>query len=175
MISNHGTTPSTINLIGMPGAGKSTVGIILAKLSGLRFADTDLDIQVREQATLQKILERDGYQRLREIEEEVLLAIPLQQTVVSTGGSVVYSEAVMQRLGAAGPVVYLETDLVTLEQRVAAAPLRGIASSTAQSYAQVYAERTPLYRRFATFTVSTAGKNPDALAAEILERLSATP
>ena len=171
MTNKKGTAPGTISLIGMPGAGKSTVGILLAKLGGLRFADTDLDIQVREQTTLQRILERDGYLRLRAIEEEVLLTIPLEQIVISTGGSVVYSERAMERLRAAGPAVYLETDLATLEQRVAAAPLRGIASNMAQSYAEVFAERTPLYRRFADLTICTAGKSPDALAAEILLRL----
>ena len=171
MTNIHGAIPDTISLIGMPGAGKSTVGILLAKLGGLRFADTDLDIQVREQATLQEILERDGHLRLRAIEEEVLLEIPLEQTVVSTGGSVVYSERAMARLRAAGPTVYLQTDLATLEQRVAAAPPRGIASSMAESYAEVFAERTPLYRRFADLTIDTAGKTPDALAAEILLQL----
>ena len=111
----------------MPGAGKSTVGVVLAKLAGLRFVDTDLDIQVRAGASLQQILERDGYQRLRALEEDVLLALDLQGAVVATGGSAVYSEAAMGRLKQAGPVVYLEVDLATLQRRVAAAPLRGIA------------------------------------------------
>ena len=87
----------------MPGAGKSTVGVVLAKLSGLRFVDTDLEIQQREQATLQAILEQSGYLRLRAIEQEVLLHSNLDNAVISTGGSVVYSAAVMRRLrGARG-------------------------------------------------------------------------
>jgi len=165
------TIAATINLIGMPGAGKSTVGVLLAKLTGLRFTDTDLEIQVREAATLQQILERDGYRRLRAIEQEVLLAIPLDKAVISTGGSVVYSEPAMRRLQAAGPTVYLAADLSTLEQRVAAAPLRGIASNSGDSFAQVYAERTPLYRRYADLTVDAAAHSPDALAAQILALL----
>ena len=164
--------PDTISLIGMPGAGKSTIGVILAKLCGLRFVDTDLDIQVAERATLQHILEREGYQRLRAIEQEVLLQIPLAGAVISTGGSVVYSEQSMQRLKRAGPVVYLEADLATLEQRVSRAPLRGIACDPGQSYAAVYAERTPLYRRYADFTIDAAGGSPDALAAAILRLLT---
>jgi shikimate kinase len=164
--------PATISLIGMPGAGKSTVGVILAKLTGHRFRDTDLDIQVREQATLQEIVERAGYLQLREIEEQVLLSLPLEQSIISTGGSVVYSARTVERLRAAGPLVYLEVDLPTLEQRVAAAPLRGIASDPGHSFAQVYAERTPLYRRHADFTVNAAQGTADGVAAAILARIT---
>ena len=162
---------STISLIGMPGAGKSTVGVILAKLTGLAFVDTDLEIQQREQATLQQILEAKGYRYLRQIEEEVLLGLPLDGAIVSTGGSVVYSEAAMGRLKSAGPVIYLEADLTTLEERVAAAPLRGIASSSEQGFADVYAERTPLYERYADQRCSTSAGNADQVAARVLEQL----
>ncbi|MCB1731211.1 MAG: shikimate kinase, partial [Halieaceae bacterium] len=102
---------TTISLIGMPGAGKSSIGVILAKRCGLRFVDTDLDLQVRAGATLQEILERDGFQRLRQLEHEVLLAIDLAGAVIATGGSVVYSADAMRRLRAAGPVAYLRADL----------------------------------------------------------------
>ncbi|MEZ5570976.1 MAG: shikimate kinase [Halioglobus sp.] len=165
---NHATT---ITLIGMPGSGKSTVGVILAKLSGLRFVDTDLDIQVREHATLQAILERHGYQYLRAIEQEVLLAIDLDDAVIATGGSVVYSEVAMRRLKSAGLIVYLETGLANLQQRVALAPLRGIASDPGQSYAQVFAERTPLYQRYADITITTDDLCAEQVAAQALLRL----
>ncbi len=163
--------PGTISLIGMPGAGKSTVGVLLAKLTGLRFCDTDLEIQVRENATLQEIIDRHGYRYLRNVEEQVILAVDLRYTVVSTGGSAVYSAACMQRLHASGPVVYLEADLETLQQRVAAAPLRGIASDAAQSFAEVYAERTPLYHRHAGITVDATAGSADEVAATILSYL----
>lgn len=163
-------TLNSISLIGMPGAGKSTVGVILAKLTGLRFADTDLEIQLREQATLQEILERDGYLKLREIEQQVLLELPLEGAVISTGGSAVYSEQAMARLCQAGPVVYLEADLSTLEQRVAAAPLRGIASRSDQPFEGVFAERTPLYQRYADFVVDASAGCADEVAATILSR-----
>jgi shikimate kinase len=156
----------------MPGAGKSTVGVLLAKLSGLAFRDTDLDIQVHAHATLEEILQRDGYKRLREIEEEILLQVPLGNSVISTGGSVVYSEAAMARLGAAGPVVYLETDIKTLEKRVADAPDRGIASSTQQSFADIYAERTPLYRKHASVTINTADSSAQQIAIALLGQLT---
>ena len=162
---------NTISLIGMPGAGKSTVGVILAKLVGLRFLDTDLDIQVREDATLHEILEAHGYLRLREIEEEVLLDLSLDNALVSTGGSVAYSEAAMARLKAAGPVIYIDVDLPTLEKRIAATPHRGIASDSAQSFADIYAERTPLYERYADVRIVAGQSSADEVAAGILEKL----
>ena len=167
MTSRH----QTISLIGMPGAGKSTVGVILAKRTGLAFTDTDLAIQVREGEILQDIVDRVGNPRFREIEEEVLLEVPLDDVVVSTGGSVIYSDAVMQRLRAAGPVVYLAADLATLEARVAANPLRGIARGAGQSYADVYAERCPLYERYADIVVDAAAGNADAVADAIFRAL----
>jgi len=166
--------PHTISLIGMPGAGKSTVGVILAKLLGRRFRDTDLDIQLREEATLQEILNRSGYLRLRKIEEEVLLELALQDTIVSTGGSAVYSSAVMERLRAAGPVVYLQADLATLAPRVAATPERGMANSSDQSFAEVYAERTPLYAHHATHTVDATDGTADHVALSIADLLRAS-
>jgi shikimate kinase len=163
--------PHTISLIGMPGAGKSTVGVILAKLLGRQFRDTDLDIQQREHATLQEILDRRGYQALRTIEEEVLLEIELDNAIISTGGSAVYSAASMERLQAAGPVVYLNADLQTLAPRVAATPNRGMASNKEQSFAEVYAERTPLYAQHATHTVDATAGSADDVAMTIASLL----
>ncbi len=162
---------NTISLIGMPAAGKSTVGVILAKQTGLRFVDTDLDIQVRENATLQDIVDTRGHLYLREVEHTVLMEVALEHALVSTGGSVVYSADVMARLRAAGPVVYLQADLATLEARVAAAPPRGIASDGDDSFADVYAERTPLYERYADITVDACAGNADQVARTILDSL----
>ncbi|MFT7288905.1 MAG: shikimate kinase [Halieaceae bacterium] len=170
-MSGPKTQHGTISLIGMPGVGKSTVGVLLAKLIGLEFTDTDLSIQAREGRTLQEILESDGHLRLRGIEEAVLLDVPLQSRVVATGGSVVYSAATMQRLRAAGPVVYLRADVDTLLHRVSANPERGIASDGSQSFEDIYAERTPLYERFATHTVDAIGGSADAIATLIVQAL----
>jgi len=165
----------SIILIGMPGAGKSTIGVVLAKLCGLDFLDTDLAIQSGAGATLQAILESEGYIHLRQLEEVVLLDVNLSRSVVATGGSVVYSEAAMQRLQSAGPVVYLQADLGTLEQRVASAPLRGIASEAGQSFAELYAERTPLYERYADITVDATAGTADTVSALVAAALSNHP
>ena len=164
---------NTISLVGMPGAGKSTVGVLLAKLTGLRFIDTDLDIQVREEMTLQAIVDSKGHHYLRRVEEEVLLDLDLDHALVSTGGSVVYSDASMQRLKSLGPVVYLQADLATLEDRVAAAPPRGIASDGGDTFAEVFAERTPLYAQYADHTVDACAGTPEQVALRTLELLSA--
>jgi shikimate kinase len=170
-VPRENALPSTISLIGMPGAGKSTVGVLLAKLAGLAFNDTDLEIQIRAGATLQEIVDSRGPVALRALEEEILLAVPLQGSVIATGGSVVYSDRIMQRLQQAGPVVYLEVSLPTLEARVAAAPPRGIASDADHSYADIFEERTPLYRRYADLTVTGEGRNSQDVAMAVLARL----
>ncbi|MFT4767892.1 MAG: shikimate kinase [Glaciecola sp.] len=170
-MSNIRTQFQTISLIGMPGVGKSTVGVILAKLIGLGFTDTDLSIQAREGRTLQDIVDGDGHLHLRSIEEAVLLSEHVQGQVLATGGSVIYSEAIMKRLRAAGPVVYMRADVATLVQRVAANPARGIASGADQTFEDVYNERTPLYERFASHTVNAVGGSADAIAAVIVQEL----
>ncbi|WOJ92677.1 shikimate kinase [Congregibacter variabilis] len=170
-MSNIRTQFRTISLIGMPGVGKSTVGVILAKLIGLEFTDTDLSIQAREGRTLQDIVDSDGYLRLRSIEESVLLGEHIQGRVLATGGSVIYSEAIMDRLRAAGPVVYLRADVTTLKQRVSANPERGIASGADQSFEDIYNERTPLYDKFASHTVDAVAGSADAIAALIVQEL----
>ena len=162
---------NTISLIGMPGAGKSTIGVILAKRCGLRFVDSVLDIRVRAGAGLQQILERDGYQRLRRLEREVLLDIDLERAVIATGGSAVYSEAGMQRLKAAGPVAYLQVPLATLLERVNNAPPRGIACDPGQGYPAVFAERIPLYERYADLTVDAGAGSAESVAGHLQELL----
>lgn len=163
----------TVALVGMPGAGKSTVGVILAKRLGMAFTDTDIAIQSREGRSLQDILVGDGHLRLREIEESVLLDIPLEGRVLATGGSVIYSAATMARLTRAGPLVYLRADVATLRERVAANPERGIASDPGQTFEEIFTERTPLYERYASHTVDATGGNADAVAALLVQLLHA--
>ena len=143
----------TISLIGMPGAGKSTVGVVLAKSLGLNFVDTDLLIQVRHGATLQQILEREGYLQLRRYEHQVLLDMPLEQRLIATGGSAIYSDRGMRRLAAAGPVVFLEVDLPEILARIGDVEQRGLARPPGCPLAEVYRERLPYYQRYAEFSV----------------------
>jgi shikimate kinase len=169
------TTPprNSVILVGMPGAGKSTVGVLLAKTLGLGFVDTDLEIQRRANATLQEIVDAEGYLSLRAREESVLLDADLDNRVVATGGSVVYSGPGMARLRAAGPVVYLDAGIDTLAARIAANPLRGIASDPGDSFEAIFAERTPLYRDVADIVVDVSREPPEAIALEIARLLRA--
>ncbi|MEH6589136.1 MAG: shikimate kinase [Halioglobus sp.] len=170
-MSTLSNLPATISLIGMPGVGKSTVGVLLAKLIGLHFRDTDIDIQVATGTTLQDIIDNQGHLKLREIEQQVLLSTPLDDSIISTGGSVVYSDTAMQRLRQAGPVVYLQADFEILRARVEATPGRGIAAATDQSFLDVFNERTPLYQYYADHTIVTTDKTPDQVAATIITHL----
>ena len=162
---------STVTLIGMPGVGKSTVGVLLAKRLGLNFSDGDLLIQVRQGEPLQASVDRLGYLVVRQIEEEVLLEMPLENTLVATGGSAVYSEAAMRRLGEAGPRIYLQAPFSLLQARVNAHPDRGIACPPGQGLEAVYAERTPLYERFADFSIDCSVHSAEEIATLLEQEL----
>ena len=160
-----------VSLIGMPGSGKSTVGVLLAKRLGLAFVDTDLLIQEQEQATLAKIIAAKGHEALRVIEEQVLLEMDIGASVISTGGSVVYSTAIMNRLSNASTVVYLRSQLVTVEYRISLAPDRGIASPGNHTLEDVYNERVPLYERYAAITVDVDSEPSETISGHIAKAL----
>ncbi len=167
---DHSRHDSVI-LIGMPGAGKSTIGVLLAKELGLGFLDTDLSIQTREGRTLQSILDGSDYLELRRIEEEVLLATDCHGLVVATGGSAVYSEAAMARLRACGPVVYLDVPVDVLRRRIHNYDTRGIARRPDQSFAELFEERTALYRKHADLTVTCIDHLPGEVVDDIVTAL----
>jgi shikimate kinase len=152
----------------MPGSGKSTVGVLLAKAVGLAFVDSDIEIQLREHASLQELVESIGYLRLREIEEQVLSTISLDNLVLATGGSAVYSEPAMARLAENCSVIYLKANLDTITERISADPLRGIASDPEDSIADIYAERTPLYERYADFVVDVDSAMVDEVVKAVI-------
>ena len=160
-----------ISLIGMPGSGKSTVGVLLAKRLGFDFVDTDLLIQARENATLAEIIARTDHQYLRDLEEQVLLDMPLTHGVISTGGSVVYSPAIMTRLAAATRLVYLRARVETVIYRISLAPDRGIASPGGHTLEDIYAERVPLYERYAELTVDVDDDPPETVVGHIIDGL----
>lgn len=142
-----------IILIGMPGAGKSTLGILLAKQLGMDFVDTDILIQVAYGKTLQQIINEFDYLRLREYEEQVLIDLDCSGSVIATGGSAVYSEPGMLQLKTNAQTVFLDLDLKQLTQRVDDFDHRGIARRNDQSFADLYAERRPLYQKYADISI----------------------
>lgn len=162
--------PSNIVLIGMPGSGKSTVGVILAKKTLRDFVDTDILIQKSLSRPLQDIVDNDGYLALREIEERVLLDLHVQNHVISTGGSAVYGDAAMHHLKADGIAVFLDVTLDTLEARVPDFSTRGLAKRPDQSFAELFEERNALYRKYADIAIKCDGLTVDEVCALIMER-----
>ena len=130
-------TPSNIVLIGMPGSGKSTVGVILAKMASLDFVDTDILIQRAAGKSLQEIVDADGYLVLRRIEEEVLLKLDCRDHVIATGGSAVYSPAAISHLKKDGVIVFLDVDIETLQSRIRNYETRGLAKRPDQDTGRV--------------------------------------
>jgi shikimate kinase len=163
------TAKSNFVLIGMPGSGKSTIGVILAKRSSHDFIDTDVLIQSVQKRSLQDILDNDGYLALREIEAEVLQGLNVQNHVISTGGSAVYSDAAMRHLKRDGVMIYLDVSLDTLRSRITDYETRGIAKRPDQSFDDLFLERTLLYRKYADLTICGDGLNQD----QVCERLMA--
>ncbi len=155
-------------LIGMPGAGKSTLGLLLAKNLAKDFVDTDLLIQLEHRKTLQDILHEKGYQALRDAEEQVLLNAQYPNHIIATGGSAVYSAAGMQHLKQFGPIIFLDVSIEILEQRIHNMDNRGIARPANQTFAEVYAERRPLYLQYADIVIDCNGKNQEQLVDEII-------
>ena len=164
---------SNIVLIGMPGSGKSTVGVILAKLTERSFVDTDVLIQVSEGKSLQRIVDKEGYMALRAIEGRVLLELDCRNHVIATGGSSVYSHAAMEHLRKDGVIVFLDTPLATLESRIRNFVTRGLAKRPGQSLAELFEERCPLYTRYAELIVTCERLTQDEVAAEVIDGIKA--
>lgn len=162
-----------VALIGMPGSGKSTVGALLAGLLGLDFVDTDLLIERGAGRRLQQILDDAGWQEVRRLEEEAILALDVRDAVIATGGSAVYSERAMARLHELGAVVHLAATRATLEARVTDYDRRGVANPAGQGLEQIARERAPLYARHADRTVAVDGLTPAQAARAVAAALRA--
>jgi shikimate kinase len=162
-------------LIGMPGAGKSTVGVLLAKRLGLDFVDTDLLIQALAGRRLQEIVDAGGHGELRRFEERAILGLDVRGAVIATGGSAVYSARAMEHLARGGTPVHLRASLGLLESRVGDLDRRGIANPAGQSFAEIFAERAPLYERWATVTVDVDGLSQEQVARAIVVALTHIP
>jgi shikimate kinase len=160
-----------IVLIGMPGAGKSTVGVLLAKALSLAFVDTDVVIQAREGRRLQEILDAEGVEAFRRLEERHVLEVRCEGHVIATGGSVVYSDAAMRHLQANGWVVFLEAPGALLAARLDNLSVRGVARAAGQSLESLLAEREPLYRKYADVTLACEGLTHEGVVAAVIGSL----
>lgn len=156
-----------IILIGMPGAGKSTIGVILAKRLGYHFVDTDLLIQAREQQRLQQIISERGMDEFKQLEEEIMCGLATSHTVIATGGSAVYSQKAMQHLRRFGHTVFLDIPLEELQRRIGDMDERGLVIDPQESFAELFARRRPLYEAYADIFIDGADMSPEAIAARI--------
>jgi shikimate kinase len=155
-------------LIGMPGAGKSTVGVLLAKRLGYAFIDTDIYIQVREGRSLQEIIRAHGADQFCRIEEAHILTLAVAAHVIAPGGSVVYRPNAMAHLKANGVAVHLDISVERLKRRLDDVDARGVVIGPGQTIDGLYAERRPLYFRYADATVATDGLSPDQVVGRVL-------
>ena len=162
---------SNIILIGMPGTGKSTVGVILAKMIAKRYLDTDILLQNIEKRSLQDIVDKEGHMALREVEQRVLLGIQCRNHIVATGGSAAYSESAMLHLKSIGIIVFLHADLPTLNRRIHNYETRGLAKRPDQSFQDLFDERLVLYEKYADITVQSSNLTQDQVCDAIVGQL----
>jgi shikimate kinase len=160
---------SNLTLIGMPGSGKSTIGVILAKNLGLGFIDTDVLIQINRQKPLQQIIDENDHLYLRAVEEEEILKINIINHVIATGGSVAYSEKAMSHLLDISKVIFLEVDFEEIKKRIHNFGTRGIAKSKNQSFRELFEERQILYKKYAEITVNCNESDQEELALQIAQ------
>ena len=146
-----------IILIGMPGCGKSTVGVVLAKALGYAFIDSDLLIQSQQDRILSEIIREEGLERFLKIEEDVNAGIEACRSVIATGGSVVYGKRAMEHLKEIGSVVYLKLPLEEIAARLGNLEERGVALHAGQTLEDLYQERIPLYESYADVTLDVSG------------------
>ena len=157
-----------IVLIGMPGVGKSTVGVILAKVLGYQFIDADLVIQQQEGRLLHEIIEKEGTEGFIQVENRVNASLSASHAIIATGGSVVYGKEAMEHLREIGTVVYLEVSFPVLEKRLADIKGRGVVLKEGQN---LYLERTPLYESYADIRIAETGLDIEQTVEQIVSQL----
>lgn len=160
-----------IVLIGMPGVGKSTVGVILAKVLGYQFMDADLLIQEQEGKLLCEIIAEVGTEGFIEVENRVNASINAKRTIIATGGSVVYGKEAMEHLKSIGTVVYLSVPFATLEKRLADIRGRGVVLKEGQDLKDLFLERTPLYEHYADLEISEENLGVEETVDKLIENL----
>lgn len=162
---------NNIVLIGMPGAGKSTVGVLLAKTLLMDFTDTDLLIQRETKKALCDIINEKGTDYFISLEEEIILKQDFSNSVIATGGSVVYGRDAMKKLSSEAKVIYLKVELSELIKRLGDIRTRGIAMDKASGIPELYEKRCPLYEKYAHITVDCTDKTPEECVSLITEKL----
>lgn len=160
-----------IVLIGMPGVGKSTVGVILAKLLGCKFIDTDLVIQEQENKLLKDIIAEKGVDGFIKTENSIISKVDAKNSVIATGGSVVYGREAMKNLAEKGVVVYLKLDYNKLRYRLGNIKNRGVVIREGQSLSGLYKERVPLYEKYADIIIDENGCNVEKTISKIMSEL----
>ena len=162
-----------IILVGMPGCGKSTVGVVLAKTLGMRFIDTDLIIQQEQHEVLHKLIERYGIKRFEEMEEEALLSVmDTEDTVIATGGSAIFCERGMNFLKQTGVCVYLEVPCDELIRRLSNIKTRGIAAAKGMTVEDIFTERSPYYEKYADIKIECTDKHIEEITEIIADRMN---
>lgn len=163
---------NNIVLIGMPGVGKSTVGVILAKELGYQFVDMDLVIQKEEGKLLREIIAEVGAEGFIQVENRINAAVEAEHSILATGGSVVYGEEAMEHLRSIGTIVYLEVDYAVISKRLADIKGRGVVLKEGQTLYDLYKERTPLYEKYADIRVSETGLDIEQTVQKLVEKLN---
>jgi len=162
---------NNIILIGMPAAGKSTVGVVTAKHMGYRFIDTDLLIQEQYGMLLREIIRRQGIEQFLEIEDQVNAGVEAEKAVIAPGGSVIYCENAMRHYKEIGKVVYLKASFETINSRLKNARNRGVVLREGQTLQDLYNERVPLFEKYADITVCEDGYELGETVGHVLEAL----
>ncbi|MEK3723202.1 homoserine kinase [Paenibacillus sp. FSL H8-0034] len=160
-----------IVLIGMSGAGKSTLGVLLAKALGMDYVDTDIVIQQHEGRLLQDIIDNEGIEKFMEVEEQIVSELKLKNCIISTGGSVIYSEKAMNVLKQDGQIVYLHVPYEEIKRRLINITTRGIVIKKGNSLKDVYEERVPLYVKYSDITVDCSNKDIEYCVSEIIKKI----
>lgn len=162
---------NNVVLIGMPGAGKSSVGIVLAKVLGYQFIDTDLLIQKDTQKRLWQIIEDDGIPAFLEIEERINRDIDTMHSVIAPGGSIIYSSKAMEHFKDIATIVYLEADYELIKRRIGNFEHRGVICHIGKTLKDLYDERTPLYEQYADITIHQTDDSISKSVADIIDGL----
>lgn len=158
---------SNIILIGMPGSGKSTCGVVAAKMLLKNFYDTDLLIQNLEGKSLQEIIDKNGSEYFEKAEEKAILTLDLKGTVIATGGSVIYSEKSMEHLKSLGKIIYLHLSYNDMCKRIKNLSTRGVLLKNGETLKDMYDERLPLYQKWADAVINCSGSRVEQTAASI--------